>query len=687
MKKLIERLSKTAKLTDLGKRKNQVFNEETPDLEDTDYSPAFVNIQLHHAKKAGKHFDVRLVLGKSNRAISFASRHGLPEVVGQPRLFVRQPDHTAEYSTWEGEIPEGEYGHGKVELVASIPAIAKVNGPKVDLTVTKGPYKGRYTLLQQKKKNWLAIRQKALKPFWEERQKFKDATVEMLAHPEYVAEHKLDGVHAIATLTPKGMLLAGRSKNVMGELSEKHDHVPWLRDTKIPSNYHGVVLRGELVHPSGEFKMASSAILSDPHVSVDLQKKSGKLLFVPTEVVRGPYGRRTEFWDYLTQRKFLEKFVSDVKNDLIRLPNAEHTDKKGFFEKIVASGGEGVVIKHIMTKAPHKLKKHYEYDLKISGFNPGEGKYAGRGVGAFKLTDRYGRLVGHVGTGLTDQIRQDAYKNPEKYLNRLIKVEAHEITGAGSLREPRFKGFTTDKHDPDEIVATKVAHISAELSTVGRDKLSEVPKVKQENSYYCGVAAVQAVLKMHGKSYEQDELAKKLGTTEKDGTPPLNMVRTLNKLGVKAEIQEGMGKSLLSILDDGHTVILDIQDYGTPKDRDYSKDWDDGHYVIATSHDGDSIVLEDPASDAENRRKMSLSELKERWHDKDTEGRKYYQLGIVVESKTKKAEQNPVAQVQTTGYDILDGENDGENFTDDDFTRQLRKPGAKLLARLFRKQV
>ncbi len=685
MKKLIKRLEKTAKKTDLSLRKHQVFNEEMPELEEVDYVPAMVNIQLHHAKKAGKHFDVRLILDGSDRAISFASRHGLPEVVGEPRLFVRQPDHTSEYSTWEGEISEGEYGHGRVELVASLPAIARSYGRKVDLTVTKGPYKGRYTLLQQKEKNWLAIRQKRQTPFWEERQKFKDATVDFLSSPEYVAEHKLDGVHAIATLTPKGILFAGRSKSVMGDLSEKHDHVPWIRDTKVPANYHGVVLRGELVHPSGEFSMASSALLSDPHVSVDLQKKSGKILFIPTDVVRGPYGKRTENWDYMTQRSFLEKLVGDLNHDLIRVPTAEHTDKSGFYDKIVATGGEGVVLKHIFSRTPHKLKKQTEYDLKIVGFNPGEGKYAGRGIGAFKLADRHGRIVGKVGTGLTDQMRQDAYKNPEKYLHKLVKVEVHDTTDVGSLRMPRFKGFTTDKHDPDEIIFNKSAQIPISISTVGAEKFAELPKVRQETPYYCGVAVVQAVLKMYGQDFEQDELANKLGTTEKDGTPPLNMVKLLNKLDVKAELKERIGESLKSILDDGNTVILDIQDYGNPEEKDYSHDWDNGHYVIATSHEGDNIVLEDPASDGENRRKMSYSELEKRWHDKDTKGRKYYQLGIIVSSKSKKAEQNAVAQIQTTGYDIIDKENDGENFTDDDFTKKIRKPGTKLLSRLFKK--
>ena len=75
-------------------------------------------VQLHKANKAGPHWDLRLVDPESGHAHSWAvPKREWPTAKKRLRLAIMQPTHTADYSTWQGTIPEGTYGAGDVELL------------------------------------------------------------------------------------------------------------------------------------------------------------------------------------------------------------------------------------------------------------------------------------------------------------------------------------------------------------------------------------------------------------------------------------------------------------------------------------------------------------------------------------------------------------------------------------------
>lgn len=73
--------------------------------------PIFV---VHHHFAKREHFDFRLEIDSVLK--SWAIPKKPPEKKGTKRLAIRVEDHTLDYADFEGEIPEGMYGAGRVEI-------------------------------------------------------------------------------------------------------------------------------------------------------------------------------------------------------------------------------------------------------------------------------------------------------------------------------------------------------------------------------------------------------------------------------------------------------------------------------------------------------------------------------------------------------------------------------------------
>ncbi|MGQ9478055.1 MAG: DNA polymerase ligase N-terminal domain-containing protein [Candidatus Bipolaricaulia bacterium] len=122
--------------------------------------PIYV-IQKHHASHL--HYDLRLE--HEGVLKSWAVPKGPPERPGERRLAVEVEAHPLEYADFEGVIPEGQYGAGRVELWdrgwfeplkwEEDEIIVEIHGQRLQ---------GRYALIRFQKekdpKNWLLLQKR-----------------------------------------------------------------------------------------------------------------------------------------------------------------------------------------------------------------------------------------------------------------------------------------------------------------------------------------------------------------------------------------------------------------------------------------------------------------------------------------------------------------------------------------------
>ena len=119
--------------------------------------PVFV-VQRHDARTL--HYDFRLE--RDGVLKSWAVPKGVPTEKGVKRLAVEVEDHDLEYGDFEGEIEEGEYGAGTVEIWDNGRyEVESWKTDKIVFALDGKQLKGRYCLVRFKQagdKNWLLFR-------------------------------------------------------------------------------------------------------------------------------------------------------------------------------------------------------------------------------------------------------------------------------------------------------------------------------------------------------------------------------------------------------------------------------------------------------------------------------------------------------------------------------------------------
>ncbi len=120
--------------------------------------PIFV-VQKHHASHL--HWDFRLEIDGVLK--SWAVPKEPPKTKGVKRLAIMTEDHPLDYANFEGEIPKGHYGAGKVKIWDSGKyELKEKDSKKIEFKLKGKKMKGNYVLVKAniggEKKNWLLFK-------------------------------------------------------------------------------------------------------------------------------------------------------------------------------------------------------------------------------------------------------------------------------------------------------------------------------------------------------------------------------------------------------------------------------------------------------------------------------------------------------------------------------------------------
>lgn len=423
-------------------------------------------IQEHHARRL--HYDFRLE--RDGVLVSWAVPKNLPETTSVNHLAVHTEDHPLEYGSFEGIIPNGEYGAGKVVIWdAGTYDAEKFRDDEVIVNLRGTRISGRYALIQTNGDQWLAHRMKDQHVFEFEEIAPMFAThgsVAKLKASQWAFEGKWDGYRLLVETDHGAVRVRSRSgRDVTGEYPQLQSLADDLAD-------HHVVFDGE-------------AVVLD---------KSG----VPSFHAMQNRGRssRVEFWAfdviYLDGRSLLRAKYSDRRKLLETLSSASNLivpellpgDGADAVEHSLAQGWEGVVAKkRDSTYQPGRRSaswikdKHWNtQEVVIGGWKAGEGGRSS-GIGSLMVgipSEGGLRFVGRVGTGFTERdlanlkkalapLHTDESPFDARLPTRDAKgvtfvepvlvgeVRYSEWTPDSRLRQPSWRGMRPDKK-PSEVV-------------------------------------------------------------------------------------------------------------------------------------------------------------------------------------------------------------------------------------------
>ena len=450
-----------------------------------DAAPRFV-VQEHHATRL--HWDLRLE--HDGVLASWAIPNGIPPDPTENRLAVHTEDHPLEYLDFEGEIPAGEYGAGKMLIWdRGTFELHKWEQRKVEISFHGERLRGRYGLFPigsarsanaaggEGANDWMIHRMDP--PEDPQREPFPERLVPMLASsgklpaPErgWSFEVKWDGVRAIAYLQPGRLRLESRN------LREITDAYPEVRGLLLQTGMRDAVLDGEIVAFDDAGRPSFERLQRRMHVS---SPSAVRRLMGSTPVVYAIFdllyldGRSLMELPYRERRALLERL--ELGGPAWRVPAVHPQQGVRLLEATRVQGLEGVVAKRLdsryepgrRTGAWVKVKHTLRQELVIGGWLPGEGRRAQR-IGALLMgyyehgTFRY---AGRVGTGFTDvtleelgrrlaPLRRDgtpfgsAPKLPRNavFVEPCVvaEIELREWTAERIMRAPSFKGIREDK--------------------------------------------------------------------------------------------------------------------------------------------------------------------------------------------------------------------------------------------------
>lgn len=289
-----------------------------------------------------------------------------------------------------------------------------------------------------------------------QRAKYKEIPSTEIPHgDDYVGTYKYDGANFFMPVAEDGSLrFFSRRESVKGGFPERTESLPHLTQKKMPQ-YAGKVFNVELIHTGRQrnnpesHAQVSGILNSLPPRAIATQQVLGPVRVVLHNVVE------PDLSTYSEKLKLMKQFEQEYGNPEILFANEPHVGRAAIqklVDKTKKEGREGVIVTHLTLKEPenprYKIKHKIQHNLRVTDIiqeidKDGNPKPS---MGALKVVDATGREVGTVGSGFSRSQRIDAWKNPEKWMHRLIQVESMGLA-ANRLRSPIYNGDADGRID------------------------------------------------------------------------------------------------------------------------------------------------------------------------------------------------------------------------------------------------
>jgi len=407
-------------------------------------------VQLHKAKRAGEHQDLRLQLPGTDRLMSWATRKDLPEPGSRIALY-QQPLHERAYGSFSGVLSSG-YGAGTVE--SKVRGKALITGVDDDgiTFVTAHQRDPERFRLQRTPKGWLLInatRTETRLPYEKVHyQQVDEKDVDKLFTPKNLVTAKIDGSSMMYELL--GDKIEALSLRTGKATGRPIVHTERIGNPRLREKLKDTILRGELYATQNGKAIPAAELggLLNSTVALSLARRKQrdiKLKHAIFDILRyeGQDVRELPYEERLSLlRRVLEKMPEDF-----HLPEG-YTDpaqQRALWERIRTGQDpitrEGIVAHPLTAGAvPIKAKTYPENDVIIKAIVPGKGRLKGMASGGFwyALPSDPDKIVGKVGTGLSDEDRWDMWRNPGEWIGRTARIRAQEQFPSGAYRAPGF---------------------------------------------------------------------------------------------------------------------------------------------------------------------------------------------------------------------------------------------------------